>query len=97
MEALFWVLIVFQIIVFVYVNWKITEYEKAIKASGLLYLDVCWKIKKLEKAIKQYMETDKNQLYKENKKLKEDNQYLSYALQDIQAILDDFKEEDDGK
>ena len=95
MEALFWVLIVLQIIVFVYVDWKIKEYEKAIKASGLLYLDVCWKIKKLEKAIKQYMETDKNQVYQENRRLKKQIQDLSDCLDDVQEILDDFKEKDE--
>ena len=63
----------------------------------IVFVYMVWKIIKYEKAIKDYMNTDINKLYQENKKLKEDNQYLSYALQDIQAILDDFKEEDDGK
>ena len=50
------------------------------------------KIIKYEEIIKDFVNADVNKLYQENKKLKEDNQYLSYVLQDIQAILDDFKE-----
>lgn len=61
----------------------------------IVFVHMVWKIIKYEKAIKDYMNTDINKLYQENKKLKEDNQYLSYALQDIQAILDDFKAEDE--
>lgn len=74
MEALFWVLLGLWIIVFVYMVWIITEYEKIIK---------------------RYVETDTNQLYQENKKLKKQVQDLSDCLDDVQAILDDFKEEDE--
>lgn len=54
-----------------------------------------WKITKYEKAIKQYMETDINQLYQENKKLKIQVRDLSDALDDIQDILDDFEDNGD--
>lgn len=71
MEALFWVVFALRIIVFVYMGWKITKYEKAIK---------------------QHMETDINQLYQENKKLKKQVQDLSDGLDNIQEILDEFEE-----
>ena len=63
----------------------------------IVFVHMGWKIKKYEKAINQYMETDINQLYQENKKLKKQVQDLSDCLDDIQEILDDFKEEDDEK
>lgn len=63
------------IIVFVYMVWIITEYEKIIK---------------------RYVETDTNQLYQENKKLKKQVQDLSDCLDDIQEILDDFEEENEN-
>lgn len=50
---------------------------------------------KYEKAIKRYMETDKNILYQENKKLKKQVQDLSDGLDDIQDILDDFEDENE--
>ena len=75
MEALFWVLLGLRIIVFVYMGWKITKYEKVIKRC---------------------VETDTNQLYQENKKLKKQVQDLSDCLADIQEILDDFEEENEN-
>lgn len=50
---------------------------------------------KYEKAIKRYMETDKNILYQENKKLKKQVQDLSDGLDDIQKILDEFEDNGD--
>ncbi len=61
----------------------------------IVFVHMGWKITKYEKAIKQYMETDKNQVYQENRRLKKQIQDLSDCLDDIQAILDDFEEEDE--
>lgn len=61
----------------------------------IVFVHMVWKITKYEKAIKQYMETDINQLYQENKKLKIQVRDLFDALDDIQDILDDFEEYDE--
>lgn len=61
----------------------------------IVFVHMGWKITKYEKVIKRCIETDTNQLYQENKKLKKQVQDLSDCLDDIQAILDDFKEEGD--
>lgn len=58
----------------------------------IVFVYMGWKIKKYEKAINQYMETDINQLYQENKKLKKQVQDLSDGLDNIQEILDEFEE-----
>ena len=58
----------------------------------IVFVHMVWKITKYEKAIKQYMETDVNQLYQENKKLKKQVQDLSDGLDNIQEILDEFEE-----
>ena len=63
----------------------------------IVFVHMGWKIKKYEKVIKRCIETDTNQLYQENKKLKKQVQDLSDCLDDIQAILDDFKKEQDEK
>lgn len=63
----------------------------------IVFVYMGWKIKKYEKAINQYMETNKNQVYQENRRLKKQVQDLSDGLDNIQVILDDFKEEDDEK
>ena len=58
----------------------------------IVFVYMGWKIKKYERAINQYMETDINQLYQENKKLKKQVQDLSDGLDNIQEILDEFEE-----
>lgn len=58
----------------------------------IVFVHMDWKITKYEKAIKQYMETDINQLYQENKKLKKQVQDFSDGLDNIQEILDEFEE-----
>lgn len=58
----------------------------------IVFVYMGWKIKKYEKAINQYMETNKNQVYQENRRLKKQVQDLSDCLDDIQAILDEFEE-----
>ena len=57
----------------------------------IVFVHMGWKIKKYEK-----VETDTNQLYQENKKLKKQVQDLSDCLADIQEILDDFEEENEN-
>lgn len=61
----------------------------------IVFVHMRWKIVKYEKAIKQYVETDTNKLYQENKKLKKQVQDLSDGLDDIQEILDEFEEYDE--
>lgn len=60
----------------------------------IVFVHMIWKITKYEKVIKQYMDTDVNILYQENKNLKKQVQDLSDGLDDIQKILDEF--EDNG-
>ena len=62
----------------------------------IVFVHMGWKIKKYEKVIKWCVETDTNQLYQENKKLKKQVQDLSDCLADIQEILDDFEEENEN-
>ena len=58
----------------------------------IVFVHMGWKIKKYEKVIKRCVETDTNQLYQENKKLKKQVQDLSDGLDNIQEILDEFEE-----
>lgn len=61
----------------------------------IVFVHMVWKITKYEKVIKQYMDTDVNILYQENKKLKKQVQDLSDGLDDIQKILDEFEDNGD--
>lgn len=62
----------------------------------IVFVYMVWIIIEYEKIIKRYVETDTNQLYQENKKLKKQVQDLSDCLDDIQEILDDFEEENEN-